>query len=88
MPVLLHNGTAEARDVTLTAVVPTGWTVAAGQAIFPVDAHETYPVETVLVSPSKGDPAWQTVVWKAESDGKAIGSITMRVNLASGGLPQ
>jgi LmbE family N-acetylglucosaminyl deacetylase len=88
LPVLLHNGTAEARDVTLTAVVPSGWTVAAGQAVFPVDAHATYPVETVLASPSKGDPAWQTVVWKAESGGKTIGSISMRVNFTGGGLPQ
>jgi hypothetical protein len=86
LPLLIHNSTAEAHDVTLTAVLPSGWRVAAGQAIFPVDPGETYPVETVLTSPSKGDPAWQTVVWKA--GGKTIGSVSMRVNLGSGGLPQ
>jgi len=88
LPILIHNGTDDARDVTLTAAVPRGWTITAGQAVFPVDARETYPVETVLTSPAKGDPAWQTVVWKAESNGKTIGSISMRVNLGSGGLPQ
>ena len=88
LPLLIHNGTGEARDVTLTAVLPGGWTVAAGQAVFPVDARETYPVETVLVSPSKADPPWQTVVWKAASGGQTIGSIAMRVNLGNGGLPQ
>jgi hypothetical protein len=42
----------------------------------------------VLASPTQGEPAWQTIVWKAEVNGKTAGSITMRVNLATGGLPQ
>jgi LmbE family N-acetylglucosaminyl deacetylase len=88
LPVLLHNGTHEAQEVTLLPSLPDGWTVAAGQAVYPLEANETYPVETVLASPTKGDPAWQTVTWKAESRGKAVGSIAVRVNLTSGGLPQ
>ena len=88
LPLVIHNGTGEARQVSLSAALPQGWSVAAGEAIFPIDAHDSYPVETILASPSKGDPAWQTVVWKAESEGKAMGTITMRVNLATGGLPQ
>jgi LmbE family N-acetylglucosaminyl deacetylase len=88
LPVLLHNGTHDAQEVTLSATLPEGWTAAAGQAVYPLEANETYPVETVLASPTKGDPAWQTVTWKAESGGKAVGSIAVRVNLTSGGLPQ
>jgi len=88
LPLLLHNGTGNIANVTLGAVLPGGWTVVAGQAVYPVSAGDTYPVETVLASPSNGDPAWQTVGWKAESGGQTIGSITMRVNLAGGGLPQ
>jgi LmbE family N-acetylglucosaminyl deacetylase len=88
LPVLLHNGTQEAHDVTLSATLPGDWTAEAGQAIYPLEPRETYPVETVLASPVNGDPAWQTVVWKAESGGKTVGSIAVRVNLATGGLPQ
>lgn len=88
LPILLINGTAEPRDITLSAVLPTGWRIDAGPAVYPVEAGETYAVQTVLVSPSKGGPAWQTVVWKAESGGKIIGSIAMRVNLVPGALPQ
>jgi LmbE family N-acetylglucosaminyl deacetylase len=88
LPLLLHNGTGKTSDVTLSAVLPGGWTVVAGQAVYPVDAGDTYPVETVLASPSKADPVWQTVGWKAQSGGQTVGSITMRVNLAGGGLPQ
>jgi LmbE family N-acetylglucosaminyl deacetylase len=88
LPLLLRNGTGKTSNVTLAAVLPGGWTVVAGQAVYPVNAGDTYPVETVLASPSKGDPAWQTVGWKAESGGQTIGSITVRVNRVGGGLPQ
>ena len=88
LPLVIHNATADARNVELSAATPKGWSTVAGQAIYPVDAHNAYPVETVLVSPPQGEPAWQTVVWKAEAEGRPVGSITVRVNLATGGLPQ
>jgi LmbE family N-acetylglucosaminyl deacetylase len=88
LPLVIYNQAGEARQVTLSAITPGGWSIVAGHAVYPLGAQESYPVETVLASPSKGDPAWQTVVWKAESEGKTVGTITMRVNLATGGLPQ
>jgi len=88
LPLLIHNATAEARNVELSATIPKGWSIVNGQATYPVDAHDAYPVETVLASPPQSESPWQTVVWKAEVAGKTIGSIAMRVNLASGGLPQ
>ena len=88
LPLLLHNGSAGPHEVTLTAEVPGGWTIAAGQAIYPVDAGETYPVQSVLAPPAKAGSAWQEVTWKAESGGKTIGTVSVRVNFATGGLPQ
>jgi hypothetical protein len=88
LPLVIHNATADARNVEVTATTPKGWNTIAGQAIYPVDAHSAYPVETVIVSPTQGEPAWQTVVWKAEAEGRPVGSITVRVSLATGGLPQ
>jgi LmbE family N-acetylglucosaminyl deacetylase len=88
LPILLHNGTGQAQEVTLSATLPVGWSVAAGQAVYPLEPGETYSVQTVLASPAKADPLWQTVSWKAESGGKTVGSIAVRVNLTSGGLPQ
>jgi len=88
LPLVIHNATAEARNVELSVTIPKGWSTVAGQAAYPIDAHDAYPVETVLASPPQGEPAWQTVVWKAQADGKTVGSIAMRVNLATGGLPQ
>jgi LmbE family N-acetylglucosaminyl deacetylase len=88
LPILIRNGTHDAHDVTLSATFPSGWAAAAGQAVYPVEAGETYPVQTVLASPAKGEPAWQSVTWKAESGGKVVGSITVKVNFTTGGLPQ
>jgi hypothetical protein len=88
LPLVIHNATAESRIVQLSATIPKGWSLTAGQAIYSVDAHNDYPVETVLASPSQGEPAWQTIIWKAEVDGKTVESMTVRVNLATGGLPQ
>jgi LmbE family N-acetylglucosaminyl deacetylase len=88
LPLVIHNATAESRTVQLSATIPKGWSMVAGQAIYSVDAHNAYPVETVLASPSQGEPAWQTITWKAEAEGKTVESITVRVNLATGGLPQ
>jgi len=88
LPMVIHNGTSESRQITLSAQTPGGWSIVAGQAIYPVEAHDSYPIETVLASPSKAEPAWQTIVWKAESGSHTVGSITIRVNFANGGLPQ
>jgi len=88
LPLVIHNTTAETRNVELSATIPQGWGIVAGQAVYPVGAHNAYPVETVLASQQQSEPAWQTVVWKAEVEGKTVGSITVRVNLATGGLPQ
>lgn len=88
LPLLLHDGTAQPRVLKLTAVLPGGWTVASGEGLYRLETDETYEVQTVLSSPAKKDPAWQTVVWKAESSGKEVGSVTVRVKVAEGGLPQ
>ncbi len=88
LPLLLHNGSAKAYDVALSAVLPEGWTVVAGQAFYRVDADDTYPAETVVGSPLKGDPAWQTVGCTAESGGQTIAARRVRVHRAGGGVPQ
>jgi LmbE family N-acetylglucosaminyl deacetylase len=88
VPLLIHNGTAEAQEVKLTVALPAGWTEVTGTAIYPVRPHESYSVQVFLGSPQKDAPTWQEITWKAESHGQSVGSITLRVNTANGGLPQ
>jgi hypothetical protein len=88
VPVLLHNDSSEAQELTLKVALPEGWTELNGTARYPVGPRETYPVEAVLLSPSKNTQAWQEITWNATANGRAVGSIALRVQLASGGLPQ
>jgi len=87
-PMLIHNDTGEAQEVTLTVALPEGWSEVSGTGRYPVRPHESYPVEAILTAPAKNTPAWQEVTWQARANGEGTGSITLRVNLISGGLPQ
>ncbi len=88
VPLLIHNDTSEAQQITLTVALPAGWTEVAGTAVYSVRPHESYPVQVLLASPQKDAPAWQEITWKSESHGQSVGSIALRVNTANGGLPQ
>ena len=80
---------AEPAEVTLTAALPQGWTERTGAARYPVAAHDVYPVQAAAVAPSSKGPEWQEVTYRAEANGKPVGSVTLRVNVTSGGgLPQ
>jgi len=90
LPITITNWESTAREVTLQAVLPQGWRVERGQAIYPVDARGSYTVQTVLESPDGAPKGWVSpdIIWKAEAGGQAIGSIHMRVLIGAGGLPQ
>jgi LmbE family N-acetylglucosaminyl deacetylase len=90
LPITITNGESTAREVTLQAVLPQGWRVERGPAIYPVDARGSYTVQTVVESPAAAPKGWVTpdIIWKAEAGGKEIGSIRMRVLIGGGGLPQ
>jgi LmbE family N-acetylglucosaminyl deacetylase len=90
LPITITNGEFTAREVTLQAVLPQGWRVERGPAIYPVDARGSYTVQTVVESPAAAPKGWVTpdIIWKAEAGGKEIGSIRMRVLIGGGGLPQ
>ena len=88
VPLLVRNDSDSPKTVKLTAVLPPGWTERAGSARYPVSAHDLYPAQVVLAAPAGVKPAWYELTWKAESDGQPAGSVTLKVQLASGGLPQ
>ena len=88
VPILIHNDTDQAVEVTLTSTIAAGWKETHGTAHYPVRPHETYPAETQYVAPSTAKPEWQTITWKAEANGKTIGTLTLRVMTDSPGLPQ
>jgi LmbE family N-acetylglucosaminyl deacetylase len=89
VPLLIDNATAKAEEVSLTVVLPKGWTERAGSARYTVGPGETYPAQSIVVAPPAGDVGWQEIKWKAEAGGRPIGSVTLRVLVGKGGgLPQ
>jgi len=88
IPILIRNDSDEAAEVTLTSTLPAGWKELHGTARYPVRPHEAYTVRAAYVSASTAKAEWQTLNWKAESGGRAVGDISLRVRTASPGLPQ
>ena len=88
VPILIHNDSGLPVQVTLTSAIPTGWKEVYGTARYPVRPHATYPVEAHYVASSTAKPEWQTLTWKAESNGQTVGTLTLRVLTDSPGLPQ
>jgi len=88
VPLLISNETDQAKVVKLITELPEGWSERTRFAEYPLGPRETYPVQLVLVSPVGHAKEWHKVTWKIESDGRIAGSVSLRVHLANGGLPQ
>lgn len=88
-PLVISNDSAGPANVALTVTLPNGWREQAGSARYPVPPHDSYPVQAAVAVPRSAKvDEWYEVTCKAEANGKTIGSITLRVNIALGGLPQ
>ncbi|HSB08181.1 MAG TPA: PIG-L family deacetylase [Blastocatellia bacterium] len=88
VPLLISNETDQGKLIRLMADLPEGWTAQASFTEFPVPLHETYPLQVVLNAPTGHANEWHKITWKIEAEGKATGSVELRVHLRSGGLPQ
>lgn len=93
VPLWVRNSTGEERVVKLSAELPQGWTATSGTGTVKVGAHQTAGtrVEIALGSLSdktKGRDSAQGVTVKAESGGKSVGEIVMKVELRKKALPE
>ena len=85
---MLRNDTDSPKQVELKATLPQGWNAQPAVTTFNVAAHDAYAIQFTISSTAAQKDSWQTLKWDAESDGKKIGSVTLRVQIASNGLPQ
>lgn len=88
IPVLIHNRGAQAQEVELTAAAPEGWKVVSGNARYPVDPRDIYPAMLILTAPSNAAKGWNQVTILANSGGREVGHIPVRVRIGAAGLPQ
>jgi LmbE family N-acetylglucosaminyl deacetylase len=89
VPLLIHNPTNSAMNVSLGIDIPQGWTYVRKPSLqFSVEAHKTYWLDFEVRTPAERTEGWKAVAIRAEADGKRIGSIELRVQLNGGALPQ
>jgi LmbE family N-acetylglucosaminyl deacetylase len=93
IPLWVRNSTSEAREVTLSAELPQGWTVTSGAGTVKVGANQTAGTRVeialgVLSDKSKTRDDAKVVTIRAESGGKNIGEITLKVELRKKALPE
>ncbi|MDP9146779.1 MAG: PIG-L family deacetylase [Acidobacteriota bacterium] len=93
IPLWLRNRTAADRQITLSADLPTGWTMLSGAGKFSIPAKQTVAARMEINLPATIDAAGkkdnlQEITVHAESDGKYIGRATLRVELKKRALPQ
>jgi LmbE family N-acetylglucosaminyl deacetylase len=88
VPLIIRNDTDSPKQVTLHFILPAGWSQRPEATLFEVPQHDSYPIQFTLAPAALPKGTWQTLSWSAESDGRAIGTVTLRVALESNGLPQ
>ena len=93
IPLWVGNRTAKTQEITLSAVLPAGWTTQSGTGKFTVAAKQLADarIEVNLSEPAENGvkkPEPQEISVHAESNGQSIGEIKLRVEHRKHALPQ
>lgn len=88
MPLLLRNGTAISKEITLSVTSPEGWATKDGVGSYTVRAGDQLPVLITLDSPKNAESKKADIVCHAQADGQTVATIKLEVHLGTGGLPQ
>jgi LmbE family N-acetylglucosaminyl deacetylase len=93
IPLWVRNATAGKKEITLTADLPAGWTVASGAGKFVVGEKQTAGARVEINLPALADEKKskeeaKEVTVKAEVDGKTVGLVKMKVELRKKALPE
>ncbi len=88
-PMLLHNETQQLKEIRLRpANLPEGWSERSGSGLYLVDPGAVVAADAWLQTPSQESKQGIDISYAAESNGQPLGSVTIRVQLRRGGLPQ
>lgn len=79
IPLIIRNATGSRQKITLTSVLPDGWTDQGSFTTFPLLPNSAYPVHRVLTIPATSKPGWYEVTWKAEVEGRESVTVAWRV---------
>jgi LmbE family N-acetylglucosaminyl deacetylase len=92
IPLWIRNQTSSTQELSLAADLPAGWTLQSGAGRFSIGAKQTASARLEISLPTAMDTAkksdLQEINVKAESGGKSIGAVKLRVELRKRSLPQ
>lgn len=89
IPVVVENPTNHALSVKFSVDLPNSeWKLLRSTSSFSVEPQNEYAVHLQAKTPATKAAGWQMITLKAESNGKVIGTIPVRVRLDNGALPQ
>ena len=88
VPLIIRNDTDTEKQVTLHSTLPAGWSEKPTATIYRVGPHDSYPIQLTISSSATQKGTWQTLTWNAEAGGQSMGSVALRVDVVSNGLPQ
>jgi LmbE family N-acetylglucosaminyl deacetylase len=92
VPLWIHNQTSTAQEITISADLPSGWALQSGAGKFSIGAKQTAAARVEVSLPATADAArkneLQEITVRAESGGRAIGAVKLRVQLRKRALPQ
>jgi LmbE family N-acetylglucosaminyl deacetylase len=89
VPLIIENPTGAPLNVSLTIDMPHGWTyVRKPPQQISVRPHQTYSFDFEMRTPAERVEGWTAIGIRADSDGKLLGAIQLRVQLSGGALPQ
>jgi len=93
IPLWVRNRTAKTQEITLSAVLPAGWSAQSGTGKLAVTGKQVASarIEINLPAPAENGakkPAPQELTVHADSNGQSVGEIKLRVELRKRALPQ
>ena len=88
LPLVLRNDSTQSVEVSLSLTVPEGWTQPEKSQKYQLSAGEVFPVQLELIAPPKKNEQIHEVMCRATSAANTMGTVTVRVRVGTGGLPQ
>ena len=89
VPLLLHNDSSAAADITLQPNLPDGWTGFKREGVYHLAPHSTYPIQVFLNAPSGANQKTpQVLTWTALKDGAETGKVALTVSMEFNGVDQ
>ena len=88
VPLIIRNDTDTGKQVTVHSTLPAGWNEKPNATLYTVAPHDSYPIQFTVTSSATQKGTWQTLTWTGDSGGQSVGTVTLRVDVVSNGLPQ